>query len=293
MSDSGLELLLDAKATIGEGPSWDVRKRVLYWVDIAKGELHAYEPSKEEDRSIRLGGFVSSAVPYAEGDNLAVTLQHGFYKVDARTGRTSKICELEADMPDNRFNDGKCDVRGRYWAGTMRMANRKPVGSLYKLEGKKALRMRSGVTVSNGLGWSPDNSTMYYIDSPLKRVVAFRYDLDRGTIEGGRTIVDFASQGGVPDGMAVDEEGMIWVAQWGGYRVSRWNPNTGKLIGQIDVPAPNVASCCFGGKDLRDLYITTATEGLAPSVLKRYPRTGGLFRIRTDVTGLPTNYFRP
>lgn len=292
MPDSSLELLLDAKATIGEGPSWDERKRLLYWVDIANGELHTYDPSKEKDRSVTLGGFVSSVVPYTETD-VAVTLQHGFYQVDVRTEKTSKICELELDKPSNRFNDGKCDVRGRYWAGTMDTVEGKPVGSLYRLEGKKAIKMRSGVMISNGLGWSPDDSTMYYIDSPLRKVVAFRYDPDRGTIRGGRTAVDFGSQEGNPDGMAVDREGMIWVAHWGGHRASRWNPNTGKIIEQIDVPAPNVASCCFGGKDLRDLYITTARKGLTPSVLRRYPKSGGLFRVRTGVAGLPTNYFRP
>lgn len=293
MTDYSLELLLDAKAIVGEGPSWDERKRLLYWVEIANGELHTYDPSKKKNRTVRLGRFASSVVPYADNDDVAVTLQHGFYRVDVSTGTTTKICELDLNKPQIRFNDGKCDARGRYWAGTMDMTEKKSAGSLYRLDGKKAKRMQSRVTVSNGLGWSPDESTMYYIDSPTKKVVAFRYDPDSGTIRGGITAVDFVSQKGDPDGMAVDQDGMIWVAHWGGYRLSRWNPNTGKILGHIDVPAPNVASCCFGGKDLRDLYITTAREGLTPSLLKRYPKSGALFRVRTEVAGLRTNYFKP
>lgn len=293
MGKPAVELLVDAKAVTGEGPSWDERKGVLYWVDIPKGELHVYDPSRKRDRTLKLGGFVTSVVPYAKGSDVAVTLQHGFYRLDPKTAKSSKLAEVELDMADNRFNDGKCDTRGRYWAGTMGIGERRPSGSLYRLDGERALKVRSDVTVSNGLGWSPDDSTMYYIDSPVRKVVAFRYDIEKGTIRGGRTVADFASQKGVPDGMAVDREGMIWVAHWGGFRVSRWNPNTGKVLSHIPVPAPNVASCCFGGKNLDELYITTATSGLSPAVLRRYPHSGGLFRVRTEVNGLPTNYFQP
>jgi sugar lactone lactonase YvrE len=291
MSDLKVELLVDSKSGTGEGPSWDARKNILYWVDIPNGLVHVYDAAKKKDRSITVGNYVSSIIPRAGDDDVVVTLQHGFYRLNLETGKTTKICGVEESMTDNRFNDGKCDTQGTYWAGTMGIKERKPTGALYRLDGSKAKKMVSEVTVSNGLGWSPDNSTMYYIDSPLRKVSAFDYDGDSKAISNRRTIVDYAKEEGQPDGMAVDSEGMIWVAHWGGFRITRWDPTTGKKLDVIQVPAQNVASCCFGGRKLDQLYITTATSGVSPDVLSKYPNTGGLFRVDCDVKGLPTNYF--
>jgi sugar lactone lactonase YvrE len=132
---------------------------------------------------------------------------------------------------------------------------------------------------------------MYYIDTPTRVVSAFDYDIDRGLIERRRTAFDFSGQEGLPDGMAVDEEGMLWVAHWGGSKVSRWNPRIGKVIDQVPIPALNVSSCCFGGSHMDELYVTTARGGLDSALLTRYPSSGGLFRARPGVRGLPTNYF--
>ena len=290
-SDSEIELVVDGKAEIGEGPSWDARKGVLYWVDIQKGQIHTYDTVRDIDRTISIQGYVSSVVPRVNDDDVMVTLQHGFYKLNTRTADFSLISEVEQDLPSNRFNDGKCDTRGRLWAGTMNINEKEATGALYRLEGSRVERMLSNVTISNGIGWSPDNATMYYIDTPTRIVSAFDYDIDRGSIGRRRTAFNFSSQGGVPDGMAVDEEGMPWIAHWGGSKVSRWNPRTGKAVDQILVPAPNVSSCCFGGTHLDELYVTTAREGLDPTLLSMYPSSGGLFRVRPGVKGLPTNCF--
>jgi sugar lactone lactonase YvrE len=292
ISDSGVELLVDAKAEIGEGPSWDERESVLHWVDIPNGQVHTYDSKSRVDRVVSVRGYASSVVPYAgDGDRVVVTQQHRISLLDLTTGELSKIADVEGDLRGNRFNDGKCDTRGRLWAGTMNIKQDAPTGALYRFEGVRVKRMVSRVTISNGMGWSPDDSTMYYIDTPTLIVSAFDYDADRGTISRRRKLINFSGQEGKPDGMTVDDEGMLWVAQWGGFRVSRWNPKTGEMIGHLAVPAANVSSCCFGGKELDELYITTARNKTNPALLRRYPKAGGLFRAKPGVRGLPTNRF--
>ncbi|MGA2665890.1 MAG: SMP-30/gluconolactonase/LRE family protein [Nitrososphaerales archaeon] len=289
MSESGAELILDARAEIGEGPSWDGRKKVLYWVDIPKGEVHVYDPRRRVDRAIPVGRFVSSVVPREDGEDLMVTMQHGFYRLEPATGGVTKVCGVELGKPGNRFNDGKCDPMGRFWAGTMATNEKDPTGALYRLDGSRAVKAVPGVTISNGLGWSPDGSVMYYIDTPTRKVSAFDYDVETGSVSRRRTVVDFGGEAGDPDGLAVDEEGMLWVAHWGGGKVSRWDARTGRKVGQLAIPAPNVTSCCFGGRKLDELYVTSA----AVSASSQHPAAGGLFRARCAVRGLPTNAFRP
>lgn len=282
-------MVLDAKAELGEGPSWDGKNGVLYWVDIPRGLVHIFEPAKSSDKSIRAGEYVSCVVPRKSG-GVAVTLQHGFYTIDLKSGRTTKLAEVENDVAGNRFNDGKCDPAGRYWAGTMDVKEERASGSLYRLEKKEVQKILSSITISNGLGWSPDNRTMYHIDTPTRKVSALDYDVLTGDVKNRRTVIDFAGheQPGSPDGMAVDAEGMIWVAHWGGYRVTRWNPATGRVLDFVSLPASQVTSCCFGGVNLDDLYITTARTGLDDQVLSQQLHAGGLFRVRPGLKGQPT-----
>lgn len=290
MPDS-LELLKESKAELGEGPSWDSRNNALYWVDIQGGNVHTYKLNNGKDTVIHTGGYVSSVVPRMSGGVL-VTLQHGFYSLDLKTHSVTLIREVERDLVSNRFNDGKCDAYGRFWAGTMNMTKLNSTGILYYLSSDHSVtKVLSGIGISNGLGWSPDNSTMYYIDTPTRRVTAYDFDLVTGKINNKRTAVDFSYQEGMPDGMAVDREGMIWVAHWGGSKVSRWNPITGKMLDQIVVPAIYVTSCCFGGKNLDELYITTSRTGLDRRALSEYPLSGHLFRAKVEVGGLPTYSF--
>ena len=258
------EPVTDTRAVLGEGPSWDAENQVLYWVDIVSGLVHIHTPDNPSEKTILVRKFVSSVVPRKAG-GVAVTLQHGYYSLDLASGKIASIAgEVETDIPGNRFNDGKCDPAGRFWAGTMDMAERGPKGALYVLENRQLRKVVTGVSVSNGLGWAPDNKTMYYIDSPTRKVSAFDYDLETGAIENRRTVVDFTvqQQPGSPDGMAVDVEGMIWVAHWGGSRLTRWDPSRGTLLDTVSFPALQVSSCCFGGKNLEDLYITTARNEL-------------------------------
>ena len=288
------QIASNIRAELGEGPSWDAEKKVLYWVDISGGVVYVHTPNNPNDEVIQRVKDVSSVVP-RKGGGLALTSQHGFYGLDLQTKKLTPLTEqVESDREGNRFNDGKCDPAGRYWAGTMDAQTRTPIGALYVLERTNGLKkIVPDVTVSNGLGWSPDNKTMYYIDSPTRKVSAFDYALKTGEIGNRRTAVDFsqAQQPGNPDGMTVDEEGMIWVAHWGGARVTRWNPSKAKLLETIAVPADQTSSCCFGGSNLDELYITSARHKLDPKVLAAQPLAGNLFVAKVGVRGLPTHTF--
>lgn len=286
-----LELVLDAKALLGEGPSWDDRNKVLFWVDIAGQAINIYNPADSSNRRIALDQMPGTIVP-THSEKWIAALEHGFHDFDPANGSITKIVDPESHIAENRFNDGKCDPAGRLWAGTMGKTQHPDTGALYRLtsDGEVATTV-TGVRISNGLGWSPDNKFMYYIDSPTKKVDRFEYDIAKGTIQNRQTIINLPDEAGLPDGMTVDEEGMLWVAEWGGWRVGRWNPATGELLEEIKVPVEQVSSCCFGGEHLDELYITTARTGLTDEQLANQPLAGGLFRIKLNVKGQPTYRF--
>jgi sugar lactone lactonase YvrE len=290
MSQSA-ELVLDAKAALGEGAIWDADRRVLYWVDILGCQVHVYDPANGQERSIDVGQYVGTVVPRQSG-GLMLALHHGFASLDLETEQVEVVADPEQHLPGNRFNDGKCDLAGRFWAGTLALESTPEVASLYRLDADLTVhKMLGEVSCSNGIVWTLDNKTMYYIDTVLRRVDAFDYDHETGDISGRRTAFEVPSEMGYPDGSTLDSEGMLWVALWQGGAVSRWNPGTGELLQVVKVPAPNVTSCAFGGPNLARLYITTARNGLSEDDLARYPLAGGLFGADVGVTGVPASGF--
>jgi sugar lactone lactonase YvrE len=288
---SVVKLLCDVNSTLGEGPTWDHRSKKLIWLDVLGKRIHTLEPTKGEVRTITIEQKVGAAVPRVQG-GLVLALENGFHTLDLETEQLTKLIDPEKDMPGNRFNDGKCDEIGRFWAGTMDMEEKNPSGSLYCLETDGTVhKIVEGVFVSNGIGWSPDNQTMYYIDSPTKKVKAFDYSLERGEITNPRIAVTIPEGEGFPDGMTVDSEGMLWIAHWDGWQVSRWNPATGEKIDSIPVPAAQTSSCIFGGENFDELYITTARVGLSEEQLKIQPHAGGIFYIKPGAKGRPTHFY--
>ncbi len=290
-----LELIVDAKAELGEGPCWDFNRHILYWVDINRHLVHIYDPKTSVDRTIDLGQEVGCVVPRKAG-GLLCGLKNGIGSLDTESGDCRILLDPESHLPGNRFNDGKCDPVGRFWAGTMTprvgKEKRNPQGSLYCLYPNLTIHtMVSGVTISNGLAWSPDRRLMYYIDTGLPVVCAFDYNEETADITNRRTVIEIDSSTGNPDGMTIDEEGMLWVAHFGGGRVTRWDPKVGRLIQTIEVPAPRVTSCAFGGYNLDELFITTARSGMTDDELKSFPEAGGLFQINPGVRGTPTVEF--
>lgn len=287
-----LELVLDVKATLGEGPCWDRERQLLYWIDILEKKIYIFNPHTNENHGIQLEQYIGAIVP-RNIDEAVVALENGFYFLNYSTEKVTLINEPESHLINNRFNDGKCDAYGRFWAGTMDKSYVKEQGSLYCLDtNRKVEKKLSKIGLSNGMAWSPDNKFMYHIDTLSKKVSCFNYNLVTGDFENPIDIISFPEEEGMPDGMTIDEEGMLWIAHWGGSKVSRWNPKTGEQIGSIEVPALNVTSCTFGGKDLNELYITTAKSGLSEEQLKNYPLSGGLFRIKMYVKGSPSYSFK-
>jgi sugar lactone lactonase YvrE len=281
------QCVLDAKAVLAEGPCWLEDQQKLLWVDIEGSRVHVFDPASGEDRYFDMPSHVGVAVPTERGDLLAAT-QKGFVRLDPATGAITPLFDPEADLPGNRFNDGKCDPQGRFWAGSIAYDRTPKVASLWRLDAQlNVQRMVADVSTSNGLTWSLDGKTMYYIDTPTRRVDAFDFDGPSGEIRGRRTIIRVPEDMGKPDGMTIDGQGMLWVALWGGWAVSRWNPDSGALLGKIEVPVERVSSCCFGGPDFRTLYITTARSGLSPDALDAQPLAGGLFHVTTGYQGGP------
>ena len=290
--DESVELLVDSKCELGEGPVWDAQNQLLYWINILEHDLHVYDPATGKDRNIPMGQIIGTVVPWKPG-KVMVAVHHGFGSVDLETEELTIINDPEADDPRSRFNDGKCDPAGRFWAGTVSLDDDvKETSSLYRLDPDlSAHKMLNKITVSNGIVWTRDAKTMFYIDTPTWEIAAFDYDNETGEISNRRVAVSIPKEVGYPDGMAIDAEDKLWVGHWGGWHAVRWDPLTGKMIQTVKMPTYAVTACAFGGPDLEDLYITTATAGLNEVDLARQPHAGGLFRARPGVKGVKSPAF--
>jgi sugar lactone lactonase YvrE len=281
-----VELVLDTRAELGEGPVWDDRTGVLAWVDILVGHVHRYDPATGADAVTDVGQPVG-AVGLREHGGLVLAVRDGFALLDEGGATPRLLAAVEREDPDTRMNDGEVDPAGRFWAGTMELGAAPGRGSLYRLDPSGAVtRVLADVSISNGLGWSPDERTLYYIDSPMQRIDAYDYARSSGTIANRRTVAEIEPADGLPDGLAVDAEGGLWVALWGGSSVRRFTPE-GRLDRTVELPVSQVSSCAFGGPDLDELYVTSAATGLAGTE----PAAGGLFRLRPRVRGLPARRF--
>jgi sugar lactone lactonase YvrE len=291
MKLSDPQLLLDTQAALGEGPSWDSARCWLYWVDIYAGHLHIYDPKTNLDEKIELDAPLGCVAPARSG-KLILGIRNGIAALDLATVKLTWLASPEAHLPGNRFNDGKCSPDGRFLAGTMDNGEQSASGALYSFSPDGALKtLVTGVRISNGLAWSPDHKTMYYIDTPTFNVMAYDYNLTSGEIANPRVAFSVPPALGFPDGMTSDAAGRLWVCLWGGAAVTVWGPANGKLLEKIAIPAKNVTSCVFGGDNGTDLFVTSARKGLDSADLTEYPHTGGLFRLQTNVTGMPTFVF--
>ena len=288
--DHQVKLVLDAKAELGEGALWDPATQRLLWIDIVRGEVHRFDPLTHRDQMINVGQMVGTVVTRA-GGGLMVAVQEGFASLDADGSDLKLIASPEAHLPGNRFNDGKCDPAGRFWAGTMALTGdpwKDAVGSLYSLDADGQITARlSDVNISNGIVWSADAQTMYYVDTVLPRVDAFDYDNATGAISNRRTVVHIPEGMGFPDGMTIDADDNLWIAMWGGWKVLGYNPRTGQPVGVVHVPAAQVTSCAFGGPNLDELYITSAWIGLNDEAKSLQPLAGGIFMARPGARGVP------
>ena len=286
MPSTTAELILDARAELGEGPHWDAARQRLWWVDILGSQLHAFDPISGRDESFATGAHVGTVVPRASG-GVVLALARGIAAFNPGSGIAPQMMAVPDDHPPgNRFNDGTCDPAGRLWVGTMAYDEAKGAGALYRLASDGTFaRMISGVSISNGLTWDLARRRFHYIDSPTRTIVTYDYDHASGAISAPRVAVYCADSDGFPDGMAIDIEGMLWVAHWGGRQVVRWDPDTGRALQRIRVPVSQPTACAFGGENLDRLYITSARVGLSAEALAREP-AGGLFVTDPGISGL-------
>lgn len=282
--------LSNVRARLGEGPVWHEGERAIYWVDIEGRAVHRHSLEHDRSETFRAPSRIGCLVRRRNGGWIA-GLENGFFAVDLERDSWQPIARPWPDRPEDRCNDGKCDRAGRFWAGTMHTAMQRATGVLYRLDPDRGVHaMDTGYGITNGPAWSPDERVLYHNDSKARTVYAFDFDASDGTITGKRPFVVLPEEQGFPDGLTVDAEGGIWLAHWGGSRVTRYLPD-GRVDRVLAMPVQQVTSCTFGGPDLRTLFITTASIGLTDAELEAQPLAGRLFTVDVDVCGLPANSF--
>ena len=257
------EVLIRKPARLGEGPVWDTAQRALYYVDIEGGVVHRYVPETGILICQNMGDMVGCVAPVGRGGMIAAVRDHL-----VRIGPDLRLAEEIFRIPLEgvlRFNDGKCDAWGRLWVGVMAADQSAPGaargGSLYCLEsGKAPVKALEGLTIPNGMAWTADNKAFYHIDTASACVRRYGYDGESGKIGEGRSVIEIPPEDGVPDGMCIDAEGMLWIALWGGRKVARCDPDSGKRLAEVTVPAKYVSCCTFGGQSMNELFITTAMD---------------------------------
>ena len=284
-----VELALAVGAELGEGPVWDERAAELYFVDILGRSVHAYRPADGAHRRFAVDRFVG-AVALREDGGLVLAAHDVFLTADRDGGRIQRLGHFAVDGTVVRFNDGKVDPHGRFVAGTMHFGQSDEAGALYALDGDARVRtLLEGVTVSNGLAWSADGSLLYYIDSPTKTIDAFDVHPETGALANRRAVARI--ENGSPDGMAIDDEGLLWVAVFEGARVERIDPARGTCAAVVRLPTPQATSVAFAGPALDQLYVTTAREGFSAKRRRGDPHAGDLFVVSPGVSGPPARRF--
>lgn len=284
-----VDCVVRERELLGECPLWDERTGTLWWVDILAAALKSFK-----------GSVTTYALPEAMGSfafrekaGLIAAMKSGVYLFDPEKNQRREIAKPEPDLPLNRFNDGRCDRAGRFWAGTM-VADppRTPSGALYRVSPDgTCVRVRTGLVIPNSLAWSPDGRTMYFADSARDVIWRFDYDAQAGEMSNERVFFDCGANPGSPDGSCVDADGCLWNAEYGGARVVRYTP-AGKIDRVIELPVRNPTCCCFGGARFDTLYITTAAQNLQKAELEQQPLAGSVLAVRPGTMGLPESRFK-
>lgn len=280
----GLEIAAKIQASLGEGPAWNEKLGVLHCVDIFGKKVYQYNPELGTIDYFSTAMFPGAVLPTA-ANKLALALEDGLYLSDLDGNNLEKKYSIEPEILGNRMNDAKCDPSGVLFGGTMGDGN-SPTGSLYRIDSNGYTKVCKEITVSNGLAWSPDASKMYYIDSGKKSVQVSDFDRSNSSIVGFKNFIEFPDSFGIPDGMCGDKEGGIWVAFFGGQQVRRFSAE-GIQTHEIQLPVPQITSCCFAGEDSTILYITTASIDLGDG-RKIGSEDGNLFRIDVGIPGAGT-----
>ncbi|TYP98185.1 sugar lactone lactonase YvrE [Tenacibaculum adriaticum] len=286
------ELEYQIEAELGEGAFWNYKTQELLWIDIEGKKLHAYSPKTKRDKTLSMPSRPGTVVPVNDSE-MMVALEDGIHSVNLKTGVHKLFSDMSADLLGSRLNDGKCDPNGRLWVGSMHMEQLANKAKLFMVNASGSYTTKiDSVTISNGIVWTSDKKTMYYIDTPISQIKAYDYNNETGSISNEKVAVQIPETLGYPDGMTIDEEDMLWVGMWNGNTVIRFNPITGKVDRKIEVPAHNISSCAFGGENFDTLYITTARVDMTDDELKKYPLSGSIFKVIPGVKGVKSTFFK-
>ena len=288
-----IEKVCNIRCKLGECPCWDKESKILYWIDIIKKAIHSFDIKNNEAKTINLEKYVGS-IGLRRNGGIVAALQDGFYFIDEETEKVKLIKKVNSKPNNKRFNDGKVDAFGSFWAGTVSYDEKLPIGVLYCLKSSLELvKIFSGITISNGIVWSLDNKKMYFIDTPTMKVDVFDFDIASNNVRNRRVALEVPKNIGYPDGMTIDIEGKLWIAHWGGSKVCRWDPITKKIMEIIKVPTERVSSCAFGGENLSELFITTARIGFTENLSENVGRNSGyIYRVQTKTKGLKSFKFK-
>jgi sugar lactone lactonase YvrE len=282
------DVLYASQCILGESPLWHAERKCCFWVDIENGILYEYNWGQKSTRHWKFN-YRLTLVLQGKNDQLILALDARIARFDLKTEQIEWIVDVETNS-ETRCNDGACDSLGRLWVGTMHLTDRKGTGALYFIDKDlKVQKKINNTSVSNGIAWSLNNFRLYYIDSPTQVVQSFIFEEKTGEIVFEKNVIQIPNEMGSPDGMAIDEEGMLWIAHWGGFGVYRWNPHNGELIEKVEVSVPQVSSCSFVGENLDYLLITTARENMKEDELKKYPQSGDTFFVKVNVKGVSFN----
>lgn len=283
--------ILDGRFDLAESPVWSVAQQHLWFVDINRPALHRFDPASGQDESWPMPESIGCVAQTADG-GLIGALRSGIYRLDLAGGRHRQIAAAPYDPATTRFNDGRCDRQGRFWAGSMFEPRKEPHGALYRLEGDRLLPQEivGGVSTSNALAWSPDGTVMYHADTNRHQVHAYDYDIRNAALSNRRVFLDLTGTGERPDGATVDAAGNYWVAFYGAGRVAQFGPD-GRRRREIALPLKSPTMPCFGGPDLKTLYITTARQKYTAEEIAAMPLAGGIFAAAVEIPGLPEPAF--
>jgi sugar lactone lactonase YvrE len=297
MSTNTIQIFHDQPMLVGESPLWSAAQNSLYWTDIPRRTVHCKDVDSLAHRSWLLPSEPGCIALHANG-GLVVAMRQGIAHFDTETGAVTALTQAPYDTQKMRFNDGRCDAKGRLWIGTMYEPRDQALGSLYCLDRGRLSERNGRVTVSNGLAFSPDGQTMYHADTSAHRIDRYRYTTDDGTLFEKSTFKSFSSErdspsyGGRPDGAAVDTEGGYWVAMFEGARLLRFAPD-GAVLQEVVLPVRCPTMMAFGGSDLRTLFITSASQNRSPAEMKAYPLSGCVLSLRVAVPGCTEPEYQP
>jgi len=284
-------IVVDCKDDLGEGPIWDHVKGEIIWVDYNSGKVCSFHVDSQNYFVESIADTVMVAIP-TNRNNWIVAIDKNICIYNPQKKELLKGITVQENKPNNRLNDGKCDAKNRLWIGTMSYTANANAGALYKINADLSYeKMDEPFTVPNGIAWNKENTAMYVVDSMMKKIFRYDFDLEKGTISNKTILIDTSAETGLPDGMTIDEDDNLWVAFWQGQSVLQFDTGIGKVLTRINTPAFIPTSCCFGGEDLGTMYITSCRKHDTTENIEQLPLAGGLFSIRPGIRGMPTQFF--